>query len=126
MLRVPLLAVFLGHQEDHVPVSRILIVEDDTLVGMGLRAQLEKLGHEVVGQASTAAEAKELYRELRPDITQGETLFCHLRRRSTPWVFRCGDTLGSPAACTVQALVKRDRADVFRIVWTNESTSCNA
>ena len=48
---------------------RVLIVEDDTLVGMGLRAQLEKLGHEVVGQASTSAEAKELYRDLRPDIT---------------------------------------------------------
>ena len=47
---------------------RILIVEDDTLVGMGLRAQLEKLHHQVVGQASSAAEAKELYREERPDI----------------------------------------------------------
>ncbi|MDB5172917.1 MAG: response regulator receiver and domain protein [Phycisphaerales bacterium] len=47
---------------------RVLIVEDDTLVGMGLRAQLEKLGHEVVGQASTADEAKSLYRDKRPDI----------------------------------------------------------
>ncbi|MDB5298890.1 MAG: response regulator receiver and domain protein [Phycisphaerales bacterium] len=47
---------------------RVLIVEDDTLVGMGLRAQLEKLGHEVVGQASTADEAKNLYRDKRPDI----------------------------------------------------------
>jgi AmiR/NasT family two-component response regulator len=47
---------------------RTLIVEDDTLVGMGLRAQLEKLGHEVVGQASTSAEAKHLFREQRPDI----------------------------------------------------------
>ena len=47
---------------------RVLIVEDDTLVGMGLRAQLEKLGHQVVGQASTSAEAKQLYRDQRPDI----------------------------------------------------------
>ena len=47
---------------------RILIVEDDTLVGMGLRSQLEKLGHEVVGQASGAAEGKELYREHKPDV----------------------------------------------------------
>lgn len=47
---------------------RILLVEDDTLVGMGIRAQLEKLGHEVVGQASTAAQCKSLYRETRPDV----------------------------------------------------------
>lgn len=47
---------------------RILIVEDDTLVGIGLRSQLEKLGHEVVGQASSAAEGKSLYREKKPDV----------------------------------------------------------
>jgi len=47
---------------------RILIVEDDTLVGMGLRAQLEKLGHKVIGQAASAAEAKELFRDEKPDV----------------------------------------------------------
>jgi len=47
---------------------RVLIVEDDTLVGLGLRAQLEKLGHQVVGHASTAAEAKSIYREHQPDV----------------------------------------------------------
>jgi response regulator NasT len=47
---------------------RILIVEDDTLIGMGLRAQLDKLGHEVVGQAASGAEARELYCEQRPDV----------------------------------------------------------
>jgi AmiR/NasT family two-component response regulator len=47
---------------------RVLVVEDDTLVGMGLRAQLEKLGHNVVGQASNGAEAKSLYREHFPDV----------------------------------------------------------
>lgn len=47
---------------------RILLVEDDTLVGMGIRAQLEKLGHEVVGQASTAAQCKALYRDTKPDV----------------------------------------------------------
>ena len=51
------------------PVKRrVLIVEDDTLVGMGLKAQLERLGHSVVGQASTAPEAMALYREHRPDV----------------------------------------------------------
>lgn len=47
---------------------RILIVEDDTLVGIGLRSQLEKLGHQVVGQASSTAEGKILYREKKPDV----------------------------------------------------------
>ena len=47
---------------------RVLVVEDDTLVGMGLRAQLEKLGHSVVGQAANSAEAQALYREKQPDI----------------------------------------------------------
>ena len=47
---------------------RVLIVEDDTLVGMGLLAQLEKLGHSVVGQASTAAQAQQLFLEQKPDM----------------------------------------------------------
>jgi response regulator NasT len=47
---------------------RILIVEDETLVGMGLHDQLTALGHEVVGQAATAAEALALFRDRRPDV----------------------------------------------------------
>ena len=46
----------------------VLIVEDDTLVGMGLKANLERLGHSVVGQASTASEALALYREHAPNV----------------------------------------------------------
>ena len=59
----------MSNQQPSAPGKRrVLIVEDDTLVGMGLRAQLEKLGHEVTGQAATAAEARALYREHRPDV----------------------------------------------------------
>ena len=47
---------------------RVLIVEDDTLVGLGLKKQLERLGHTVVGHASTADEAAALYRDTDPDI----------------------------------------------------------
>jgi len=47
---------------------RVLIVEDDTLVGMGLRSQLERLGHTVVGQAATGAEAADLFRSHKPDL----------------------------------------------------------
>src|SRR5829696_4519031 len=47
---------------------RVLIVEDETLVGLGLKSLLERLGHEVVGQASTSAEAIALFRDKSPDI----------------------------------------------------------
>lgn len=46
---------------------RILIVEDETLVGMGLQDHLTKLGHEVVGQAASEVEAHELFTKLQPD-----------------------------------------------------------
>src|SRR5688572_1833619 len=48
--------------------QRVLVVEDDTLVGMGMKAQLEKLGHTVVGQAATAAEAVEAFAKTTPDL----------------------------------------------------------
>lgn len=48
--------------------KRVLIVEDDTLVGLGLKSQLERLGHVVVGQAASAGEASELFKSARPDL----------------------------------------------------------
>jgi response regulator NasT len=51
-----------------IGAKRILVVEDDTLVGVGVKSQLQKLGHVVVGDASTAAEALDLFRQQRPDI----------------------------------------------------------
>jgi response regulator NasT len=47
---------------------RVLIVEDETIVGMGLRAQVTKLGHNVVGQAASAAEARIAYKDKQPDL----------------------------------------------------------
>lgn len=47
---------------------RVLIVEDDTLVGMGLKEQLEKLGHRVVGQAGDAQSAGQLFRGQEPEL----------------------------------------------------------
>ncbi|HUB27034.1 MAG TPA: response regulator [Tepidisphaeraceae bacterium] len=55
-------------QADAVPQSKCLIIEDDTLVAMGLRATLERLGHVVVGDACTAAEAEEVFEKQRPDL----------------------------------------------------------
>ena len=50
------------------PSLRTLIVEDESLVGMMLQHLLEKLGHSVVGQAATAAEATALYHHHSPDL----------------------------------------------------------
>jgi two-component system, response regulator PdtaR len=47
---------------------RILIVEDESLVGMGLQDQLTRLGHSVVGQAKSAADALDQFRKLEPDL----------------------------------------------------------
>ena len=47
---------------------RVLIVEDETLVGLGLKSQLQRLGHGVVGQAANAAEATALFRKEKPDL----------------------------------------------------------
>ena len=47
---------------------RVLIVEDDTLVGMGLRGQLQKMGHSVVGQAADAAEARQMFGSREPQL----------------------------------------------------------
>jgi len=49
-------------------VLRVLIVEDDFLVGEKLRGILESLGHVVVGEAADGGEAVELTRTLKPDI----------------------------------------------------------
>jgi response regulator NasT len=57
-----------GREPTAIGPLRILIVEDDTLVGMGLRSQLERLGHEVVGQASTASEASGMFQSQNPDL----------------------------------------------------------
>ena len=47
---------------------QVLIVEDDTLIGMGLASMLEGLGHHVVGQAATSAEAIDMFRDRAPDL----------------------------------------------------------
>lgn len=47
---------------------QVLIVEDNSFIVMGLRPELERLGHTVVGVASNAAEAWELFRQRSPDL----------------------------------------------------------
>jgi response regulator NasT len=57
-----------SHTGSQAPTRRVLVVEDETLVGMGIRAHLERLGHTVVGQASNESEAVEMYRSQKPDL----------------------------------------------------------
>ena len=47
---------------------RILIVEDEYLVLMGLRASVEQLGHIVVGEATDGEQAIRLASKTRPDL----------------------------------------------------------
>jgi len=47
---------------------KVLIIEDETLVGLALRSSLERLGHTVVAQVADAAQAQALYLQLVPDL----------------------------------------------------------
>ncbi len=50
------------------PKTRILVVEDETIVARDIELQLEALGYEQVGQTSTGEQAVVLAGELRPDL----------------------------------------------------------
>jgi response regulator NasT len=47
---------------------RVLIADDEALRLLSLRQQLEGMGHQVVGEATTGDEAVSLARELKPDL----------------------------------------------------------
>ena len=48
--------------------TRIVIADDEPLIRIDLRENLESLGYEVVGEAADGKNAVELARKLRPDI----------------------------------------------------------
>lgn len=47
---------------------KILVVEDNALTRYTIKALLGKLGHEVVAEAETGAEAVEFFSKLKPDV----------------------------------------------------------
>ncbi|MDR5693821.1 MAG: response regulator [Armatimonadota bacterium] len=47
---------------------RVLIVDDEAIIRMGLRAMLEEKGYQVVGEAGDGSRAVELARLLKPDL----------------------------------------------------------
>ncbi len=77
---------------------RVLVVEDEAIVALDIRSQLEQLGYVVVGTAATAGQACRLADELQPDLVmmdihlQGEADGIDAaaeirRRRPVPVVF---------------------------------------
>ena len=48
--------------------ARILVVEDEALIAMDIKVQLQELGYTPVGHAIRGEEAIELARELCPDL----------------------------------------------------------
>ena len=46
----------------------ILVADDEHLVAMGMKNNLEELGYNVIGPANNGAEASDLCRELQPDL----------------------------------------------------------
>ncbi len=51
-----------------MPETKILIVEDEKILAMGLKKKLEKLGYSVTGLASSGSEAIESVKEVQPDL----------------------------------------------------------
>ena len=47
---------------------RILVVEDDAIIGMDIEHRVKKLGYEVCGVADTAAEALDIASGKQPDL----------------------------------------------------------
>jgi response regulator NasT len=50
------------------PAPRVLVVEDEALVALALRDQLESVGCQIVGSVSDADSAVALARSVRPDV----------------------------------------------------------
>ncbi|HWB95187.1 MAG TPA: response regulator, partial [Bryobacteraceae bacterium] len=53
---------------EHMRGAKILIVEDEQITAMDVRAQISDLGYDVVGIARTGREALRLSEECRPDL----------------------------------------------------------
>ena len=51
-----------------MPETKILIVEDEKILAMGLKKKLEKLGYHITDLTSSGAEAIESVKKIQPDL----------------------------------------------------------
>jgi response regulator NasT len=61
-----------------VPKLKIVVVEDDTTVRMFLKESLEKMGHEVIGEAATGTEMVRMVLTQSPDVVVFDIHLPHL------------------------------------------------
>ena len=54
--------------ESSLSPARVLLIEDEAILRMGLEDQLREMGHQIVGHADNASDAVCLAEELRPDL----------------------------------------------------------
>jgi two-component system, response regulator PdtaR len=59
---------FLGDHMAEYEGGRVLLVDDESLIRMGMRVMLQDLGYEVVGEAANGQEAIEKVAALDPDV----------------------------------------------------------
>tara|TARA_B100000674_G_scaffold74568_1_gene51629 strand:+ start:26 stop:634 length:609 start_codon:yes stop_codon:yes gene_type:complete len=56
------------HDAEHDGPRRLLVADDEHLVAMGMKNNLEELGYEVIGPAGDGRDAIELCKTLKPDM----------------------------------------------------------
>jgi len=97
---------------------RALVVEDDALILLGLEMILEDAGMEIVGTASTLAEAMQLAGSVEADVAildvnlQDTLVFPAadlLLERHIPMIFTTGDTLGAKMPARFSAIQKVEK-----------------
>jgi len=72
--------------------SRILVVEDEAIIALGIKEKLEDLGHEVVGMVFSGEDAVEIALEEEPDLVLMD-------------ISLEGDMDGIEAACKIRSKV---------------------
>ncbi len=111
--------------------ARILIVEDEALVGLEIQAGLESVGHEVVGIADRAAAAESLARLSRPELALIDMRLAHgdsgldvatsFARLGIPCLFITGNcpaerALGVALGCLHKPFDERQLVEAVRAV----------
>jgi response regulator NasT len=61
-----------------VPSLKVVVVEDDATIRLFLKESLEKMGHEVVGEAATGTEMVRMVLTLSPDLVVFDIHLPHL------------------------------------------------